>query len=222
MRKILYILSMIILVNTAPLLAAEITFDSPSGGFTTHQIYQISGSVTGYSKNRCTLVINGIPQTVPLMGNGRFEINAVAAPGLNTLEMQAGETSKKVSFYAKVPAKDIKVLLTWDTPTDIDLWVIDPTGFKCYYADRSSPSGGNLDTDVTSGFGPETFTMSKALPGTYSVQIQYYSSGDAPVTRVNVYLILHEGTPNEKRQQYQFVMTRSSQVYHITDFQIEE
>ena len=53
----------------------------------------------------------------------------------------------------------------------MDLWVIDPTGEKCFYANRSIKSGGNLDVDVTTGYGPETFSMAKALPGGYSVQV---------------------------------------------------
>ena len=63
--------------------------------------------------------------------------------------------------------------------------------------------------------------MAKALPGGYSVEVQYYSSYGAPVTRVNVYLVIYEGTPKEERRQFEFVMTKPEQVYHITDFQIE-
>ncbi|HEY1406966.1 MAG TPA: DUF2135 domain-containing protein [Spirochaetota bacterium] len=221
MRYIRFCLTLIcILSASTSLFAATATIISPRGGFTSQRVQEIKGRVDGFTGKRAILVLNGIPQTIPLQ-NGEFSINAVVAPGNNLVELIAGDARDRVSFFAKVPGRDVKVVLTWDTPTDVDLWVIDPTGEKCYYAARSTKSGGNLDVDVTTGYGPETFTMAKALPGNYSVQTQYYSSGSAPVTRVNVYLILYEGTPKEQRKQFQFVMTAPSQVYHITDFTID-
>ncbi|PJZ70010.1 DUF2135 domain-containing protein [Leptospira perolatii] len=206
--------------SSFPVLSQVVKIESPSGGFTTQRIQKISGTVQGSNAARATIVINGIPQAVALQG-GRFSVQAVIAPGNNLIEVKAGKSSDRVSFFAKVPPRDIKVVLTWDTETDVDLWVIDPKGEKCYYSHSSTSSGGNLDVDVTTGFGPETFTMSKALPGSYSVQVQYYSAYNLPVTRVNAYVVLYEGKPNEKRLQYQFVMTKSQQVYHIANFEID-
>lgn len=201
--------------------AAQITIISPRGGFTTNRIQEIKGTITGFSGNRARMIINGIPQTIPLQ-NGSFQLNAVVAPGNNVVEITAGGASQRVSFYARVPKRDMKVVLTWDTRTDVDLWVIDPKGEKCYYSHPSTKSGGNLDVDITTGFGPETFTMSRAMPGNYSIQVQYYSAYNIPVTRVNLYIIVYEGTPREYRRHYTFVMTRPEQVYHITDFNLEE
>ncbi|AOP35831.1 hypothetical protein A0128_01305 [Leptospira tipperaryensis] len=198
----------------------SLIIDSPNGGFTTERIQKISGSVSGLTGDRITIVLNGIPQTVPVSG-GRFSMNAVVAPGNNLVEIKAGKASEKISFFAKVPPRDIKVVLIWDTQTDVDLWVIDPKGEKCFYSHPSTQSGGNLDVDVVDGFGPETFTMAKALPGNYSVQVQYYGSYDKPITRVNAYVVLYEGKSNEKRMQFQFVMTKSQQVYHLANFEIE-
>ncbi|EIE03376.1 YfaP family protein [Leptospira licerasiae] len=199
--------------------AQTVTIDSPHGGFTTERIQTVSGSVSG-NLEKATIVINGIPQMIRLQG-GKFSLSTVVAPGTNLIEVKAGNASDRVSFFAAVPPRDIKVVLTWDTATDVDLWVLDPTGEKCFYANRSTKSGGNLDVDVVDGYGPETFTMSKALPGNYSIQVQYYGSYDKPITRVNVYVVLNEGKPNERRKQFQFVMTRSQQVYHIANFEID-
>jgi len=212
--------SIFLISSVSELFAANVFIESPRGGFTTSRVQEIKGSVSGTTLDRALLIINGIPQTIPLT-NGRFMLNAVVSPGVNLIECRAGGVSDKVSFYAKVPGRDIKTVLTWDTPTDVDLWVIDPNGEKCYYGNRSVKSGGNLDVDVTNGYGPETYTMAKALPGGYSVEVQYYSAQESPVTRVNVYLVLYEGTQKEERRQFEFVMTRPEQVYHITDFQIE-
>jgi len=220
MKLIIAAAAIALLIAPSALEAASVTIESPRGGFTTRRIQEVKGSITGYAAARATLVMNGIPQTIPVTG-GRFSVSAVVSPGVNIVEVSAGDASDRVSFYAQVAPRDVKVVLTWDTPTDVDLWVIDPRGEKCFYAHRSTKSGGNLDVDITAGFGPETFSMATALPGVYSVQVQYYSSHEAPVTRVNVYVVLNEGGPREERSSHQFVMTKEHQVYHITQFQIE-
>ena len=164
--------------------------------------------------------MNGIPQGLRLQ-NGAFEREVIVAPGTNIIEVVAGAARDRVSFFAEVPARDIKVVLTWDTPTDVDLWIIDPKGEKCYYQNKSTTSGGNLDVDIVDGYGPETFTMARALPGEFSVQVQYFSSQAQPITRVRLYVVLYEGTPRESRQEFQFVMTRESQVYQIARFNVD-
>jgi hypothetical protein len=42
---------------------------------------------------------------------------------------------------------DVRVTLTWTGDCDLDLHVIDPSGYEIYYGDRTSPSGGRLDVD---------------------------------------------------------------------------
>lgn len=218
MKKICMVL--LITFISAAIYSQEVKITSPREGYTSSRIQKITGVVNVQGIDRAVLVINGVPQTIPL-SNGEFSINIVPAPGNNLIELQAGDKRDRVSFFAKVPGRDIKVLLTWDTPTDVDLWVIDPKGNKCYYGNPSIPTGGNLDTDVTTGYGPETFTMAKAVPGRYTIQVQYYSSHDEPATRVKAYLLMYEGTPKEQRKEFTFVMTLPYQVYHIAEFNID-
>jgi uncharacterized protein YfaP (DUF2135 family) len=219
MKKTLNIL-LILLLPSAAASAAAITLDSPASGYSSKQVYLIKGRIDQYTKPKAMLVINGLPQTMPVK-NGLFSIKAVAAPGLNLVEIQADDAVCKVSFYAQVPRRDIKVLLTWDTPSYVDLWVIDPKGEKCYWAHTMTNNGGNLVYD-DANFAPQTFTMVKAIPGTYSIQIQNYGSFGNPVSRAKVYLVLYEGTPKEERREWQFVATKVQTVYHIADFQIED
>ena len=69
----------------------------------------------------------------------------------------------------------LRVVLTWDADnTDIDLWVIDPTGEAVYYAQPRSKSGGQVSRDFTQGYGPEVFTIARPLPGTYRIQAHYF------------------------------------------------
>ena len=58
---------------------------------------------------------------------------------------------------------DIKVYLTWDTDhSDVDLWVTNPAGEKVFYSHRNGKFGEALFDDVTTGYGPESFTAPRA------------------------------------------------------------
>src|SRR5438477_277481 len=65
---------------------------------------------------------------------------------------------------------DLRVTISWNTDaTDVDLWVIEPDGTKCYYQHNRTKNGGELSQDKTQGYGPESFQVAKALPGAYTV-----------------------------------------------------
>ncbi len=88
----------------------------------------------------------------------------------------------------------IQVTLSWSTAADIDLYVYDPSGYRIYYADRNSPSGGVLDIDArgacVGGTGTiENIYWSTPTPprGTYTVEVHNYSAcGDRRPTPVQV------------------------------------
>ena len=81
---------------------------------------------------------------------------------------------------------DVQVSLTWNTTADLDLWVTDPAGERIYYGNRTSASGGQLDVDDTSGFGPENiFWPTNGAPaGTYTVQVDHYAGASPSAWRV--------------------------------------
>ena len=214
-----FVVILLVVFSITGLKASSIVIESPKAGYMSDHVYWIKGSISGYSGKSAILVLNGLPQSIPVV-NGRFSVKAVASPGNNLLEIHANGQKERVSFFAKVPSKDIKVLLTWDTPSFVDLWVIDPTGEKCYWNSTVTKNGGNLVYD-DSNYAPQTFTMVKALPGNYSIQIQNYGAFGHPVSRVKVYLVLYEGTPKEIRKEWIFTATKERTVYHIADFFIE-
>jgi len=214
-----FVVILLVVFSITGLKASSIVIESPKAGYMSDHMYWIKGSISGYSGKSAILVLNGLPQTIPVV-NGKFSVKAVASPGNNLVEIHANGQKERVSFFAKVPSKDIKVLLTWDTPSFVDLWVIDPTGEKCYWNSTVTKNGGNLVYD-DSNYAPQTFTMVKALPGNYSIQIQNYGAFGHPVSRVKVYLVLYEGTPKEIRKEWIFTATKERTVYHIADFFIE-
>jgi len=78
---------------------------------------------------------------------------------------------------------DLRVTISWNTDnTDVDLWVIEPDGEKCFYGHRQTKNGGELTQDVTQGYGPERYQMIKAKAGEYSIKVHYYSGPRNPQT----------------------------------------
>lgn len=102
---------------------------------------------------------------------------------------------------------DIKVFLSWDTDrTDIDLWVTTPSGETVKYDHREGLGGEQLFDDVTTGYGPESFTARGAAPGTYRVSVDYFGArpGAFKEARGEVIVILNEGRPSETRKAFPY------------------
>lgn len=97
---------------------------------------------------------------------------------------------------------NIRIVLTWNTDDcDIDLWVTDPNGEKCYYAHNSTEIGGRLSRDFTHGYGPEEFCLKIAQKGNYKIQAHYYGAHQQqilqPVT-VQAEVFTNFGTEEQK------------------------
>jgi hypothetical protein len=121
--------------------------------------------------------------------DGRFpEIQTIALHELNDVLARApqAEHAKLIALLddqgidhrllEAVPV-DLRVVLTWDADdTDIDLWVIDPTGEIAIYNQPRTKTGGRISRDFTGGYGPEVFTIRRPIPGTYTVKANYFGS----------------------------------------------
>jgi Ca-activated chloride channel homolog len=101
-------------------------------------------------------------------------------------------------------AVDLRVVLSWDADsTDIDLWVIDPTGEIAIYNQPRTKTGGHMSRDFTGGYGPEVFTIRRALPGTYVVKAHFYGNRQQKLTgavTVQAEFLTQFDTGNSKRQ----------------------
>jgi uncharacterized protein YfaP (DUF2135 family) len=223
MRSLL-VLTAVLLLPASSLPAREapvsVRIESPRGGQTRDRIVTIRGTLSGYRGDRVTIALNGVPMTVPREGDA-FSTTQVLAPGLNSIRAsveQAGVVaSDEVAVHATVPAKDLRVTLTWDAnATDVDLWVTGPDGEKVFYQHRQGAQGGQLDTDITTGFGPETYTQARAQPGAYHVQAHYYG-GDVPL-RCTVTVIQFEGTPDERREEMSGWLLKPGEVVEVGEF----
>ncbi len=72
---------------------------------------------------------------------------------------------------------DLRIVVTWNIDdVDMDLWVNEPTGERSYYGYALTQIGGRISNDMTAGYGPEEYLLKQALPGEYSIEMNYYSS----------------------------------------------
>ena len=99
-----------------------------------------------------------------VMASWPRDINLIALTELNRLWARAdaldadAAATTKVSRPALHPglvanlAVDLRVALSWDADaTDVDLWVLEPSGEKAYYQYPRTRLGGRLSKDITDG-----------------------------------------------------------------------
>lgn len=130
------------------------------------------------------------------------EMNAIIAEAEragNTLD-----TSRIDPRLRRNLSLDARVILTWDADaTDIDLWVTDPNGEKAYYGNRLTYQGGRMSRDFTGGYGPEEFSLKRAKPGRYLVQVEFYGHTRQTVagaTTLQVRLFTGYGTAAQRER----------------------
>ncbi|MDB5299258.1 MAG: hypothetical protein JWO87_921 [Phycisphaerales bacterium] len=114
---------------------------------------------------------------------------------------------------------DVRIVMTWDTDnTDVDLWVTEPSGEKCFYQHNRTTIGGLLSKDFTDGYGPEEYCLRKQMPGEYKIQANFYGSRQQSIvgpTTVQATVITNFGRPDEKRQSLTLRLTENKEVVDI-------
>jgi K319-like protein len=109
-----------------------------------------------------------------------------------------GMTASCTTRVAAGNVDGLRVEMFWDTATDMDTHLLNPTGTRwftdndCYYSNCNVSNGHNLewgaagdddnprlDIDDIDGFGPENINITTPVPGTYRVAIHNFS-GDGP------------------------------------------
>jgi hypothetical protein len=94
-------------------------------------------------------------------------------------------------------APSIRFVLSWETDAnDVDFHIHDAQGGHAFYGARHLPSGGDLYADVTTGYGPECFTVrlpkaERASP--YTLQAHYFSRGPMGYGMGKLEIIDHDG-----------------------------
>jgi hypothetical protein len=114
---------------------------------------------------------------------------------------------------------DLRVTISWNSDaTDVDLWVIEPSGEKCYYQNRWTRGGGRLTDDMTQGYGPERYLAKKAQAGEYRVIVHYFRANPNLLggeTHVNVVVTRHAGTLQETTERYTVILKKKDEQVEV-------
>jgi Ca-activated chloride channel family protein len=120
---------------------------------------------------------------------------------------------------------DLRVVLAWDSDnSDMDLWVTDPNGEKCYYGNRNTFQGGLLSDDFTGGYGPEEFVLKDAKPGKYKVEANFFGDRQQIVTgatTLNLRLSSGWGTPRRKDETVTLRLSGRSETVFVGEFEVK-
>jgi len=153
--------------------------------------------------------------------NGSFSIPVTLESGINHLQfvtegnsstgnliqLPNNMTTTDFTIDLNIPKSVILVTLTWDTnDTDIDTYVIDPTGDYSSYYHKVTADGGELDYDITTGYGPEHWTLlttdTVRYDQPYKVRLHYYSDHGNGPSNYTVTIKLYEGTSRVQEYWY--------------------
>lgn len=160
--------------------------------------------------------------------DGRFpEVELVALNELNAI-VATSPSPLDTSFVDRrllrnLPV-DLRVALGWDSDnSDMDLWVTDPNGEKCYYGHRLTWQGGQLSLDFTGGYGPEEFLLRDAKPGKYRVEANFFGDRQQVVTgatTLTLTLSTGWGTKARKDQVVTLRLTDKRETVLVGEFEV--
>jgi tetratricopeptide (TPR) repeat protein len=104
----------------------------------------------------------------------------------------------------------IRFVLNWETDAnDVDFHIYDGQGGHAFYSQPTLVSGGSLYADVTTGYGPECFTIRgnlSSLAYPYRLQAQYYSRGPMGYGMGKLEIIRHDGRGGLSFEERPFVV----------------
>lgn len=200
-----------------------------------HKLAQSKGSTEGQIViyNDYSNAIDELNEVIVGNWDGRFErIEVIAAMEANRIISRMMSLDVKVkrgplpidNRLRKLLDVDARIVMGWDTDlTDIDLWVVEPSGEKCFYSHNRTTIGGSMTRDFTQGYGPEVYSIRKAMPGKYKIKANYYGTNQATLTggtTIQLTLITNFGRPDEKREAITVRVTTKEEVVDIGEITI--
>ncbi len=181
--------------------AAEQRADHPAS----HRLLAFALLRAGKPEKAFEAMTKGVQQTYP---SGRFagvdrilrdDLGLIAAAWLKLEPARKAEILGKLKALGGTleDAPSLRFVLNWETDAnDVDFHIYDGQGGHAYYSQKQLPSGGELYADVTTGYGPECFTIrlpkeKRAYP--YTLQAHYYSIGPMGAGMGKLELVEHDG-----------------------------
>jgi tetratricopeptide (TPR) repeat protein len=163
-----------------------------------------------------TVIKEGAARSYP---DGRFrgvdrilkeDVGLIAAAMIKK-DPKRGDSIKKQVDEAgtTVPTeRSLRFVLNWETDAnDVDFHILDAKGGHAFYSAPHLMSGGDLYADVTTGYGPECFTIpGKPAAFPYTLQAHYYSRGPMGYGMGKLEIIEHDGQGGLKFEERAFVI----------------
>jgi tetratricopeptide (TPR) repeat protein len=142
----------------------------------------------------------------------REDVGLVAAAWIKAEPGRRREILNKVreSGGAIEDAPSIRFVLNWETDAnDVDFHIYDAKNNHAFFQAMHLASGGDLYADVTTGYGPECFTIrlpkeKRSYP--YALQAHYYSRGPMGYGMGKLQIIDHDGKGNLAMEERPFVV----------------
>ncbi len=148
------------------------------------------------------------------------EMNAIIATAPGRID-----TSRIDPRLIKNMPLDVRVVMTWDADnSDMDLWVTDPNGEKCYYGHNLTYQGGMMSRDFTQGYGPEEFSLRFAKPGKYRIETNFYGNRQqvvAGATTLQVKVSTGFGTAKQKDQMITLRLKDARETVFVGEFEVK-
>jgi uncharacterized protein YfaP (DUF2135 family) len=148
------------------------------------------------------------------------EMNAIIASSSKPLDTSKIDPRLRGNYPL-----DLRVVLAWDTDnTDIDLHVIDPNGEEAFYGAPLSYQGGRVSPDNTVGYGPEEYSLKKAKPGVYRVEVNFYANGQqliSDATTVQLDFFTHYGEKTQKKESVTMRLREAKDRIFVGEFEVK-
>lgn len=172
--------------------------------------------------------INLLYEVIKKTWDSRFpEIEVIALEELNNLIGKAkiaGVSNFKVDERLIKPIDvDLRIVMTWDADmTDMDLWVMEPSGEKAFYSNPSTAIGGLVSRDFTRGYGPEEYMIRQARTGTYEIKTNFFGSTSqkiAGAVTLQVDIFTNYGRENEKRRSVTLRLKENRETFTVAEIE---
>ena len=145
--------------------------------------------------------------------------------GLIGAAWAAREPSRRAELKAHCKAwptgMSTRFVLSWETDAnDVDFHIHDGKGGHAFYENKELVSGGALYDDVTTGYGPECFTIPgppTAFP--YKLQIHYYSRGPMGYGMGNLEIVQHDGNGHLSFEERPYVVMNDQAFVDLGSFE---
>ncbi|SDQ30366.1 VIT domain-containing protein [Pseudoxanthomonas sp. CF125] len=173
--------------------------------------------------------IDQLYEVVKRQWDGRFDgVKLIALAELNDIAANAKQRpdTRRVDprLLRNLPL-DLRVVLSWDSDnSDMDLWVTDPNGERCYYSNPHTYQGGLMSDDFTGGYGPEEFSLRDAKPGKYKVEANFFGDRQQLVTgttTLQLKLTTHFGSGKAKEQLVTMRLKEQAETVLVGEFEVK-